>query len=180
MTPIRRLLPLACALIPALLAPSLAAQDPDAPRRGRRPEARDVDSDQPAAGRGASVEESMKGVNRHFRMVSRFLRKPEGEAPMDSVLALQKLAMDSKLGVPAKAATLPEDERAAFVAAYRRDMTQFLRATLDLEEAMLAEEWEKAAEIAKGLNAAKKTGHKAYKGDDRDGDGDADGGKRGR
>jgi len=168
----------AALLLPVLaaLAPGLDAQDPDAPRRGGGIRRAPTDRAQPAdaAQDAASAEEFMKGVNRNFRVISRFLRKPEGDAPMAAVMELQKMALQAKIATPSLAETKPEDERAAFVAAYRKDMNKFLRQILDLEDAMAAQEWEKATEIAKALNEAKKAGHEAYKGKDKDGDGDGD------
>ena len=144
--------PVSLALLFCLATPCIAQQPP-------------IESE-PVATEGSapeSAKKDMKGINRAAKAIGKFLKDPKGEAPMEQVATLQKLAMSAEFRTPSLAAKQPEAERTAFVKAYRKQINTLIRGSLDLEEAMEAKDWAKAGKALEAMNDAKQTGHKKFK-----------------
>lgn len=93
-------------------------------------------------------------------------RSIRDEAKNSETLALLDListaAIASKAETPAMTATLPEADRDAFVKAYRNEMISFVRLVLNIEEALLAGEQEKAQSLFKELRGSEDPGHERF------------------
>ena len=83
-------------------------------------------------------------------------------ASLETLTKLQQLTVTSKALTPAKAAQVPEGERAKFVAGYRKDMAGLLAAYAQIEVAILDGDNAKAEELFKGLKKIEDDGHEKY------------------
>lgn len=83
-------------------------------------------------------------------------------ASLETLTKLQQLTVTSKALTPAKAAAMPEAEKAKFVAAYRKDMAGLLAAYAQIEVAVLDGENAKAEDLFKGLKKIEDDGHEKY------------------
>ncbi len=108
-------------------------------------------------------EEMMKAINRDMRALSRFLKSPEGDAPVNLVLNMQKMAMEAKLRIPTRTSTTPEEEQVAFLKGFRRSINELIVRLFALEVALEDGEYEKAGEIAAAINELKSEKHQKYR-----------------
>ena len=86
----------------------------------------------------------------------------ENTASLETLAKVQAAAVASKVLVPAKAATVPEADRAKFVAGYRKDMVALLEQLGKIEVALLDNENAKAEELFKALKGIEEAGHEKY------------------
>ncbi len=110
------------------------------------------------------LEKDMKILGKAFRQ----LKKQAGDSAQNSsslalVAQMQKAAADSVALIPAKAADLPEKDRAAFIADYKVKMQQFGDALTKLETALKAGDNAAATKLVADLNALERSGHKAFR-----------------
>lgn len=109
----------------------------------------------------------------HLGSAFRKLRRQAGEAAKNEssleLVATMRGAAEAALKlVPAKAADLPEADRAKFVAAYQEQMQRFI-GTLDaLAKALKAGDNAEAQKLVGELGSLQKAGHKEYKKPERD------------
>ena len=95
------------------------------------------------------------------------LRKSVKEASqnadtLETITKIQAATVASKGLTPAKAKTVPEADRAKFVAGYRKDMIAFLKHMGDIETAILDGDNAKAEELFKGIKKLEDDGHEKY------------------
>jgi len=81
---------------------------------------------------------------------------------LETLGKLQELTVASKALVPAKAANVPEAERAKFVAGYRKSMAALLEHFCKIETAVLDNDNAKAEELFKQLKKIEDDGHEKY------------------
>lgn len=110
----------------------------------------------------------MEEINRGFRK----LRKDLDDAKKNDesivlVRELQTIAAKARLEKPARLSEVAEDARKQFVIDYQRTMIEFAHGLLDLEDALLAGENDRAKEVRDNLNKAKSDAHKAFKPEDK-------------
>jgi soluble cytochrome b562 len=95
------------------------------------------------------------------------LRKSVKEATqnketLETITKLQAATVASKGLTPAKAAQVPEADRAKFVTGYRKDMITLLKHLGDIEIAVLDGDNAKAEELFKGMKKMEDDGHEKY------------------
>jgi hypothetical protein len=112
----------------------------------------------------ARVQPSMQTMGRGFRGI----RGGVGDATKnDATLGLladfERDALVAKNGVPAMVANMPEADRPARIAAYKKEMIKLIRQALDAEEALLAGDNAKATEAVNAMNATQTEGHGEFR-----------------
>jgi cytochrome c556 len=110
------------------------------------------------------LEDQMSAMRSAFNK----LRKQVADASLNasSLELATKLRAAAEKGVtetPARAAEVPEAERAKFVADYQAKMKEFVAEVQKLEAALKADNNTEAAAILANLGAMQKDGHKAYR-----------------
>jgi hypothetical protein len=110
------------------------------------------------------LEGKMDTLNGAFRKLRRQVTDATKNAESLKLVAEIKAASEESVKlIPAKAADLPEDERAAFVSAYQTKMKEFFAKLGELEAALKAGQNEQAAKIVAALGDLQKDGHKTFK-----------------
>jgi cytochrome c556 len=110
------------------------------------------------------LEDQMSAMRGAFNK----LRKQVADASLNasSLELATKLRAAAEKGVtetPARAAEVPEAERAKFVADYQAKMKEFVAEVQKLEAALKADNNTEAAAILANLGTMQKEGHKAYR-----------------
>ncbi len=108
--------------------------------------------------------EEMRQAYKTLRATAADMEKVEANLVL--VAALKKAAEASVALTPAKAAEVPEAERAQFVAKYQEAMRKTVTAIGRLEAALQAKDAGAASKAVAELGALSKEGHKAYKKED--------------
>ena len=109
------------------------------------------------------LHEGMSRMNRAMRTLRKSLRDESRNAEsLEVIVEAQRAASLTKTETPALTAKQPEAERAAFLVAYRQEIIRVERALLDLEEAVLAGDNEKAQELLKAAKAMEGPGHERF------------------
>jgi hypothetical protein len=104
--------------------------------------------------------EQMKEAQKNLR---KSIKDPaQNKASLDALTKFQEHTVASKALVPAKAAKLPEAEKAKFVAAYRKEMAGLLTHLAQIETAVLDNDNAKAEELFKGLKKVEDDGHEKF------------------
>lgn len=109
------------------------------------------------------VKQQMEKLDEALEAIGKFLEKPEGEAPMAELAAAQAALHEAKQHAPRSTQRQPEGQQAAYVVDYKLQLNKTLRATLDLEDAMLAKDWAAAGKALAKLDELKKAGHDKFK-----------------
>jgi hypothetical protein len=81
---------------------------------------------------------------------------------LETLSKLQQLTIASKSLTPAKAANVPEADRAKFVTGYRKSMASLLEHFCKIETAVLDNDNAKAEELFKQLKKIEDDGHEKY------------------
>lgn len=110
------------------------------------------------------LEKEMKTMNKAFKQ----LKKQAGEAAQNAssltlVALMEKAAVTSADLIPAKAADLPEKDRAEFTASYKASMKEFTEALAKLEAAFKAGDNAAAAKLVADLNNLQRADHKKFR-----------------
>jgi hypothetical protein len=105
----------------------------------------------------------MKSIGRAHRKLRRQAKESsQRDESLALVRSMQRSAATALSLQPAMTDGLPRDKQDAFVLAYKRKKIQLLGALLDLEEALLAGKFERAAQITKNLGTIKKEAHEKF------------------
>lgn len=110
------------------------------------------------------LTKKMDKMNGAFRKLRRQATDATRNADsLEQVAILKEFAAEAVKLEPAKAATIPEADRAKWVADYRAKMKE-TQATIDkLEAALKAGQNEEAGKLVNELNAQQRAGHKEYR-----------------
>jgi len=110
-----------------------------------------------------TLKDHMDVMDRSLRLLRRTLRDASrNEESLKTVSLLQQATLMSKDMTPAMTEKLPEGDRAAFVADYRRDMAKLLIQTVELEIALLDGNNAKAQELYDAIKATEDPGHEKF------------------
>lgn len=113
--------------------------------------------------------DNMEKMSDPYRDLLRGIRRPdasEKEAYLVALQTLQVLCVEGKAMIPSKTKDLPETERAAFIADYRKSMANTLITLLKMEKAIIDENWEAANELGRDLRSHKSDGHEKFQPDE--------------
>jgi len=105
--------------------------------------------------------EQMKGA---ARRLERVLQGDDAETALGLLADFQAGVVAAKSEAPLKTGSIPQAEQAAFVRDYRATMVKLLRATCDLEQALLEGRMEDARGLFEGdLKGLQKPGHERFR-----------------
>ena len=121
-------------------------------------------ADTPAAHEHSQLEERMEEMSSAFKK----LRRQVGDASKNenSLELLAKIRKESEASVnlvPAKAAELPEAERAKMVQAYQAEMKKLIDHLTALETALKGNNNAEAQEVVNKLAAQQKSAHREFR-----------------
>lgn len=111
------------------------------------------------------LHEAMETMGDVFKPFMRAMRAPnpdDKDRYLDWLQEMQTQAVISKVHVPRYFEELSEEEAATMLVSFRVDMTKFIGSLLELEKAILEDDWETAKTLAADLKTHRKEGHKAY------------------
>ena len=110
------------------------------------------------------LDGKMDAMNGAFRKLRRQIADPAANASsLELVAKLRAGAEESVKLVPARAASVPEADRAKFTEAYAAKMQAFVDEVTKLEVALQAGKNEEAATILTKLGAMQKEGHREFR-----------------
>lgn len=110
------------------------------------------------------LTKQMDKMNGAFRKLRRQATDATKNADsLEQVAILKEFAAASAKLTPAKAAAIPEADRAKWVADYQAKMTETLVAIEKLEAALKAGQNEEAGKLVADLQAQQRAGHKEYR-----------------
>jgi hypothetical protein len=119
-----------------------------------------------AEGEDSPLHTAMEEMGKSMRTLNKALTSADPAAAKADILAavqkMQTLAVESKVHTPVSIEKLPEAERPAKLAAYRADLAAAIIVLLELERAVLADNWELAKETYAKVRTARKEGHEKY------------------
>ena len=96
-------------------------------------------------------------------ILSEWLKKPEGAAPMAKISEAAVAMIEAKKHAPRATARLPKEKQKDFVKNYQIEINKLLRNILDLEDAMLTGDHKAAEQVLASMKDIKKAGHKVFK-----------------
>jgi soluble cytochrome b562 len=109
------------------------------------------------------LAKQMETIDEGMKKLRRSLRKPESnKESLEWIEKIEKAAAKSKDLVPARAAKVPEAERAKFVEAYKKDMDTFIKSVGEMKAAVKDGKNDQAQDIYKTLKTQEDKGHEKY------------------
>jgi hypothetical protein len=110
------------------------------------------------------LHETMEAMGKAFKAIRSQVSDPtKNESTLQLVVELERHTLAAKSMTPRGAATRPTDERAKYLADFRTDLANVLRGELELEEALLDNKNDKAAEAVQTLADMMSEGHKEFR-----------------
>jgi hypothetical protein len=111
-------------------------------------------------GRGQSLERAMEGMERNLKVVKDNINQP-GKDPttLDALARFQGNAAIAKTMLPPHISKLPEAERPAAAIGYRKMMIEVLKTAIEIEEAVMAGDRDKAKGGLATLEQLETVGH---------------------
>ena len=109
------------------------------------------------------LAKQMETIDEGMKKLRRSLRKPESNTEsLEWIEKIEKAAAKSKDLIPARAAKVPEADRAKFVESYKKDMDAFIKAVGEMKAAVKDGKNDKAQEVYKTLKTQEDKGHEKY------------------
>lgn len=108
---------------------------------------------------------AMAQMGKAFGPLMRALREPDPARKADYLAWLQTIearAIEAKALTPASIEELPEAERPAQLTAFRSDLAAVIQTLLELERAILADDFAQAQALAAELRTQRSDAHKKY------------------
>jgi len=131
---------------------ALAAQDKD--KDESKAKVKDLDTE---------LAKQMETIDEGMKKLRRSLRKPENnKESLEWIEKIEKAAAKSKDLIPARAAKVPEGERAKYVENYKKDMDTFIKSVGDMKSAVKDGKNDLAQDIYKTLKTQEDKGHEKY------------------
>lgn len=119
---------------------------------------------QAPAAAAPGLDTLMGTINRQYRLVkTQVADKAQNAKTLDALTALQTATTAAKGMTPASLAKLPDAEKAAKLTEYRKGMAALLRALVEMEEFILADDNTKAAAMVPKIDEIQKAGHTAFR-----------------
>jgi hypothetical protein len=117
----------------------------------------------PTAPADGALHESMEELKSAMRKVGRAVEQRDAEAALPHIERMQVHVVGGK-GIAPHVEHVPAAERAAFMTGYRLMMIDLLRATCDLEAALLRGDHDEAARLFRDvLKPMEDAGHEKYR-----------------
>jgi len=153
-----RIVPASCFALTLAFAPLLRAQDAMAPAPAAAPAAA------PDKEEKTPLELKMDRMNRAFRALKKQAADPaQNESSLKLVKGMEAGTKASMDLTPAKAADLPDDQKAKFMADYKAGLQGMLDELAKLEAAFQAGNNDEAVKLVAEIDALEKKDHKAFR-----------------
>lgn len=118
----------------------------------------------PQAHSNEELEDAMEHMERPYKQLKKHLKNPaERESCLKWIAEFQKYALQSKAVLPESIGDLPPEQRQKASDAYRTMMVNLLRATLDIEQALIEKDFDTAAKEFLTLEKLDIEGHKEFR-----------------
>jgi soluble cytochrome b562 len=115
------------------------------------------------AAEDTELAKQMEEMNDNLKKLRKSIKNAsENAASLETLSKMQHATVAAKVLVPARAAKVPEADRAKFLAGYRKDMAALLEHLCKIEVALLDNDNAKAEELFKGLKKVEDDGHEKY------------------
>lgn len=109
------------------------------------------------------MDRQMEIIEEGLKKLRRSLRKEEKNAEsLEWIAKIQDASLKSKLETPKMAVKIPEDQRAKFVADYRKEMAVVVIRMCEMEIAVLDGDLDKAQGLYKQLKSLEDSGHEKF------------------
>jgi hypothetical protein len=109
----------------------------------------------------------MDGLRDATKALGRALEAKDAAASWSSVCSLQARILEAKQESPSMAESLPAADRPALLAAFRTKLSEALKASCDLEVAVLAARYDDAAKLLREITGPmQKAAHREFRKDD--------------
>jgi hypothetical protein len=117
----------------------------------------------------SELNNTMEDMDESWKKLKRTLRKPDQNAESLKLLAdMQAKSLTCKGMIPTKAEKVPEADRAKFITAYRKEMTNLLIDLCNIEQAILDGDNAKAVDLYKATNERQDKDHDQFMQKDKD------------
>ncbi len=147
-------------LLGAAVFPPKGNDDPSASTIGCCPT---VEIDAPVETEELDVHHAMEEIGRCFRFLNRNIDLPEQQtACLEQLATLQSMAMASRLMPPPMIEDAPAEQQASMMKEYRLILVNLMRASFDLEEAILTEDLAAADRAINAMNGVMQQGHETF------------------
>jgi hypothetical protein len=121
-------------------------------------------------GEDSPLHQGMEAMGKAMRVLNRGLKAEDPATEKEAMLAalqeMQEHAVAAKVLVPASVQALPEAERPARLAAFRADLAAAIVVMLEMERAILADNWTAANDSFAQMRDSRKEGHEKYNPDE--------------
>jgi len=112
------------------------------------------------------LDEIMEDIRSDLKSAGKGIEAKDQDAAWKSICSFQANLIAAKQEIPPKATSVPEQERAAFVNAFRARIGQLLKASCDAEAAVLAGKFDDADKVLKEVIwPMQKPAHKEFRND---------------
>ena len=112
------------------------------------------------------LEPLMRQMNGAVKALSKGISAESREVALEQIAKFEGAVVSAKLLTPDSAMAIEEGKRAAFVAEYRKTLTEALKVACEAEIAILDEKYDAAQELVRTkLGGIKKAGHDKFKQD---------------
>lgn len=111
----------------------------------------------------ASLHDEMEALEKSFKALRRSIRdEAQVAASLQNICDLQAAVLKCKLLQPPMIAGVPAEEQAAFIIAYRKEMLTLLKASIEMEEALLDGRHDETRAIYKKIHDTEESGHEKF------------------
>jgi hypothetical protein len=108
----------------------------------------------------------MQGIRADMKRLGKELESKDQAASWKSIGSIQQHILEAKQETPETAKGKSDAERPAYVGAFRTKVSQLLKASCDLEVAVLANKFDDAAKVHQEMfGPMQKAGHKQFRND---------------
>lgn len=112
------------------------------------------------------LEKQMQILARGMKQLGLQLGDPSKQKSTITLInTLKKAAIDSESLDPRKTASVPESDRSQFLTAYKAEVQKLTDTFTDVENAVLAGQYDKAKSLLDTIQGIKKEGHSKFKQD---------------
>ena len=113
------------------------------------------------------LEKRMNQMRKSFRELKKAMEAPveaDKAKYLEWVAELKKASEEAKAMEPKKAASVPDDQKKAFVEGYQRKMGESISKIEELGQAIEAGKWAEAKTLIGQINQIQREGHNKYRG----------------
>lgn len=158
-------LPVVCLGLALALAPRPSLAQDDGPREGRRErrEHQEGGRERGEHGEEGPLHNGMESLNRSLRTLRKSLRDEARDAEsLDALVKAQNAVSACKVETPPLTEKQPEEARAAYVVEFRKLLIRVQHGLLDVEDALLDGNRDRAVELLQATKDLEEPGHDRF------------------